>query len=313
VLDLLLTAFRQLQVYKLMQVSSFTLLCFDYFLTFTEEVELIWKRKWGLASVLYIATRYLPFFDTIVLQVELFDPNPTPFRCKAYFHCICWSYCTGIAVAESILTLRTYAICKKNKIILAILICTQLVTTGMAYYYTNIFLKALRFAPSPFPTELGYTGCFVSQANDSIWLDYLLTLITEGVILGMTIGYILYQGGYNYSPFVRRIQRDGIMFYVYLQVFSIANIIVLHVTPLPLHLSACSFHRILHASLTARLLLNIRRAAIPSEMDTKNSSGSSSEGPNGIELHGLRPIQTDSGLVHSLKSNGSKIFSLFRY
>jgi hypothetical protein len=40
---------------------------FDYALTFSEEVELIWRRKWSLASVLYLATRYLTFIDGLVV------------------------------------------------------------------------------------------------------------------------------------------------------------------------------------------------------------------------------------------------------
>jgi len=72
----------------------------------------------------------------------------------------------------------------------------------------------------------------------------------------------------NGSILFRTIYLDGIMFYVYLSVSSLINIIVLNITQNYLNSSIVSFHRALHAILTARLVINIRRAGAQPSKDS---------------------------------------------
>lgn len=37
--------------------------CYDYFVTFQREVELVWPSKWNSMKVLFIVSRYSPFLD----------------------------------------------------------------------------------------------------------------------------------------------------------------------------------------------------------------------------------------------------------
>lgn len=39
----------------------------DYFIILPDEVALIWKRRWTLASVVFMISRYLPFIDGSLL------------------------------------------------------------------------------------------------------------------------------------------------------------------------------------------------------------------------------------------------------
>ena len=39
----------------------------DYILTFTMEVDFVWKSKWNFMKGLYLFQRYLPFIDTVWL------------------------------------------------------------------------------------------------------------------------------------------------------------------------------------------------------------------------------------------------------
>ncbi|KAJ7809689.1 hypothetical protein B0H14DRAFT_1496224 [Mycena olivaceomarginata] len=57
---------------KYMNVSSVAILVFDYALTFSLEVSLIWKSKWSLPKVLFILSRYSTIFDVpLVLYCKL--------------------------------------------------------------------------------------------------------------------------------------------------------------------------------------------------------------------------------------------------
>lgn len=42
---------------------------YDYILTFTDEVEYIWKAPRSLVAFLFFITRYLPFFDTSMSSI----------------------------------------------------------------------------------------------------------------------------------------------------------------------------------------------------------------------------------------------------
>jgi len=48
-------------------VASSTIFIWDYILTFSMEVDLVWKSEWNVMKGLYLLQRYLPFIDTIWL------------------------------------------------------------------------------------------------------------------------------------------------------------------------------------------------------------------------------------------------------
>jgi hypothetical protein len=42
---------------------------YDYFLTFRREVELVWLSQWNVIKVLFLAQRYFPIVDGILLSM----------------------------------------------------------------------------------------------------------------------------------------------------------------------------------------------------------------------------------------------------
>ena len=74
---------------------------YDYLLTLSEEVALVWSGKWSLVTLLYFGTRYLVFFDSVVFALgeysilvrallftlffsEIFVIEPPAARCHAF-------------------------------------------------------------------------------------------------------------------------------------------------------------------------------------------------------------------------------------
>lgn len=53
------------------------LLCYDFMITFSNEVEFIWKRKFTLATVLFCVNRYATLFNQILLVVSLLPTSHT--------------------------------------------------------------------------------------------------------------------------------------------------------------------------------------------------------------------------------------------
>jgi len=259
-----ISMFHNVRLSKSIELGSFAILGYDYLLTFSEELALVWKGNLtGIATILYFITRYLVFFDGVIFLIEQFDVAPSIERCQQYFKIIGWSFRVGVFFAQCILILRSYAICKWQKWPVIFLVVVHLGLTAVVWTYNARFSGHVNVAPSPFPSESKLPGCFAKGLNSDNWVEFLVILIDETVILVVTIFYLFRNAGFGKTPLLRTIRRDGILFYVYLQAFSIINIIVIKATPVELHLSFTPHHRIFHAILTCRVLLNMRRAAFP--------------------------------------------------
>jgi len=268
-MNILSSDFSTLRISHAIQLSGFITVVYDYLLTFSEEVALIWRGRWGLASILYLFTRYLVFIDSAVFLVLALDLDAPPSRCHTYLAFVGWCWCIGLFVAQSILILRTYAICNSNRYLIIALVIVHIASNAAVWTINSQFLKAVTFLPNMYPEASALSGCWMISLAPSgdLWVSYLVILLNETVIVVTTILYILRDGGYGCTPLVRTVQRDGVFFYIYLQALSIFNILFIRFATPDFHLNATiqSLHRVFHAILTARMLLNIRRAAFPDQ------------------------------------------------
>jgi len=265
-----------LQFSHAFQLASLAILVYDYLLTFSEEIALMWRGRWGIASVLYLCTRVLGFIDSPLVFAIAFDSRAPPSQCHMYLVCAGWVWCIGVLVAQSILILRTYAICNWNRCLITALLMVHVGTNATVWTSNYWFVEGKPFILN----KNGLSGCwlYIDPSNDRLWISYLLIFLNETVIVITTVFYIFRDGGYGYTPLIRTIRRDGIIFYVYLQALSILNILFIRFGPPNFHLIAVaqSFHKVLHGLLTARMLLNMRRAASTSpEGITYTSLGAS--------------------------------------
>jgi len=254
----MLMAFHELQFYYYLQVSSLAILAFDYCITFSDEVEHIWTGKPNLARTLFFITRYLPFIDGAVLLAQLFMPDATQSTCQVLYHVKGWLNFFSFLVANSIFVLRTYAIWKNIKRVAIYLFALLVACTTGAAYYMEKFTLSLSGGPSP--SRSAFPGCFVFHAGRILWVSFSILLVFHNMVLFLTVLRVIKERRLNDSSLFRTIYRDGIMVYAYLLGISLINIIVLNTAPITLEFSLISFHRVLHAILTGRLVINIRRA-----------------------------------------------------
>jgi len=263
---------RGLQIYQDIQVAGVAILVlFDTLLTLTDEVDLIWRRRWNLSTILYILTRYIAFVDTAISTYQWTGFNDTALACNVTSKMIPYFYLAAYCIAQIILILRTYALCNRDKRILAGIICSDLACMAGAGYYVARFSASIQDPISAYQNihlPCGFhldPGVGVDR-EVGLWIAYLFLLIAETILMIVTAAYMLYSRGYGAhrlpgSQLLRTIYRDGFSFYVFLQAFSLINVIVLNVSLTVLKDSFVSIHRILHALFTARILLNIRQVA----------------------------------------------------
>jgi len=134
------------------------------------------------------------------------------------------------------------------------------------------------------PSRLVFPGCFIFDGGRLLWVSYTLLLAFHNVVFVLNSLKVIRQR--SLKKFLSQtIYRDGIMFYVYFLGFSLINIIVLNTARAYLKFGLVSFHGILQAILTGKLVINIHRAATLSPQQLELASPSeNSELSREIEL-----------------------------
>jgi len=209
-------------------------------------------------SFLFYINRYLPFFDEILRLDQQFFPDPSGLTCATLYQMYAWAVVFGYMFASSILVLRTYAIWDNKRNVGFPLFTLLFLCTMALCYCSERFILSFLFIPSPSPSA--FPGCYIAHSGKTLWIAYLPILGFHTVILILTLIKVTQERRVKSCSLFRTIYRDGIIFYVYLLGSSIVNIAVFNTTRGYLSFSLISFHRVLHAIFTGRLVINIRRA-----------------------------------------------------
>ncbi|KAF7367829.1 hypothetical protein MSAN_00847300 [Mycena sanguinolenta] len=290
-----------LQTVKYFDVVAAAILIFDYCLTFSLEVSLMWPSRWSLPKVLYVLSRYSPFFD-IVLVLYYASPAVSLAHCaqlntgtageflaniisvSGFLTCFAVGNVFGIAVAEAIFVLRTYALSGRQPKILLIfgtiysvnisipvrpssqdqtLIVGSQTCLVATIVMIGIFLRNMIYSPPP----LGIPVCNLTGGPFIlVGLSFILVLLNETALMSYTLRIMVKTYRYNHSPLVETLFRDGITYYVFLCLGSAANIVILVSAPSELRDVLNTPLRVLHSVLSTRTLLHVREAERRMEM-----------------------------------------------
>ncbi|KAF9441183.1 hypothetical protein P691DRAFT_715303 [Macrolepiota fuliginosa MF-IS2] len=241
-----------------MNLASLTVLSYDWILDFSSEVILVWKPKWSLITVLYMITRYMAFVDVTVLVYQQLALNLTVKQCIIADATFGWMFTAGLSIAELLLSLRTWAVWGQDfKVGVGLLIFYAGV---MVPNFVNMafFLKSVTFIPSI--PEI--PGCIVTGSSNRLYINWILLMVFDiGVCMLMIIqGYRSYISGGN-SQLAKVVYRDGVLYYVYLVVLSMVNLIVILRLPRQYLALLSSPMRSIHSILTCRVVLHTRGQA----------------------------------------------------
>ncbi|EDR03422.1 uncharacterized protein LACBIDRAFT_295242 [Laccaria bicolor S238N-H82] len=126
-------------------VVGSALYIYDYFLTLDLEVELVWPSKWGAMKVLFLVQRYLPFLDTVSLcLVHQLAADISPSTCYFLYSFRGYLIITGFLLSEVILTLRAWAVWKRERILGYNLLFFIVATYAGCTAVMALFLKDLK-------------------------------------------------------------------------------------------------------------------------------------------------------------------------
>ncbi|KAF9260251.1 hypothetical protein L218DRAFT_872849 [Marasmius fiardii PR-910] len=188
-------------------VFSTTLLIYDIFINLHIEIDHIWMRKWSFLTVIYIAQRYLPLFDTavLVLYIDL-GANLSSSYCTLHYKIAGWSYIVGLMLSELILILRVWTVWGKRIPVGIGLSVFFLACWVPGYVFLAQFLSAMRFVTPPFP----FRGCFNTAGSDILYICWVMMMVYEAGTLAMILipGVQYYRRG-GRTELIKTIYRDG--------------------------------------------------------------------------------------------------------
>lgn len=233
-----------------------TLLVFDWACTFADEVAYVWSSPWNLGTILFVLNRYPPFVDTF-LSLYILTTTQPPDVCLRSFKTVTWLIVFGVFIAEAILMLRTYAIYDRKRWVLILLSITMACLLIPGTVVVELELQSLSYG---IPPSGIYTGCYLDKpASTIIFLAYVLVLASETLVFVLTLIKAIKHLRRSRTPLVINLYRNGLLFYLYTFLISMANVIVPVAAPARFSNWLATPQRVLHSIFCTRILLSLLR------------------------------------------------------
>ncbi|KAH9942052.1 hypothetical protein B0H21DRAFT_751408 [Amylocystis lapponica] len=162
------------------------LICYDYCLTLSREVEFFWRgSRLSPAAMLFYVTRYAVLLKTvfIVLESDLGWPARTEESCKIVVGCAMALNILLLCCAAVFSAMRVYALFGKAKHLFLIILCAGLVNPAITLY---LYLS-LTIVKHPFPDQCGMTYNLADTAYDSWTMaSRASSVVSDGLVLVLT-------------------------------------------------------------------------------------------------------------------------------
>jgi len=235
-----------LQITKYTNIGALAVLVFDYCITFQDEVQWTWSRPWDVTRVIFALSRYLPFIGAaLTARAALYVSGPCPSNLpENILHIL------GIAAAEGLLLLRTWAFWQKSRKLLIGLLSYAAVTV-IAVFVVNRSPNQL--LPGTEPTQ----GCsFEASRNGAV--VYFILAVYEGVILFLTAYKRFHDYGDFQSSIVKTVYNDGMLYIFGVMAITVTNVIIGGAFPIAYSDMFDTFQLVIHSVLASRILFRLR-------------------------------------------------------
>ncbi|KAJ3559523.1 hypothetical protein NM688_g296 [Phlebia brevispora] len=297
---------EQLHFISYTVVASIMFMVYDYMLTLGAEVELVWASKFTTIKFLFFLTRYSPILDMTLLFTSTLPLSLSSRTCFWLHTPAIYLLVIGMAIAEYILAFRTWLVWGRNLWLGIVLFGGWTLVSVSCMVYLGFFSSSVKYISAPL---YGAQGCPIVAADRMPVIMYAELLVYEIALLILMIVKGVPQLRAPYRMFFARgtdgissgaiaevLYRDGIVFYIILCCLSAANLAVTNSAPAQLNSSLAAWvvsralgstevksmfrvQRVMHSSLSARMILHLREAA---KRDMN---------PSGIELENISSCQ----------------------
>ncbi|KAF7759880.1 hypothetical protein Agabi119p4_11575 [Agaricus bisporus var. burnettii] len=228
------------------ELAGTTLIVFDWILTFSSEVELIWKVKWNAIKVLYLITRYFPLAFIPLDLLYIFTGAFSIRGCVAVYNTIMIMYIISLLTAEFIFTIRTVAVWEKDKRVAYILFGTFSTMCMVIPTLIGIHLSKTTQELNGFKEVQGQCSPISDKSYKFLVATFTVTAAYDTTILMFMVIRALSTSRWRIDSYLfKTVYGDGIAFYIYIFGVSLVNIIFIFNTSGFFLLLQASFHSIL--------------------------------------------------------------------
>lgn len=235
-------------------VGAMAAVIFDYCLTISQEVQLIWGKKWGIIRITFTLTRYATLMGTAMTTYAAVTDRSKYTSCATFDNVSYSSHLISIIAAEGLLICRTFAFWHQNKKLLVWLLVLAAFSILGAVGVSRI-VGIFHPIDSPGPHS---TGCAFGSGKGSA-IQYGFLIIYELVLMILTIykRFNFYKGAR--TRLVTTLYRDGMIYMACITMTSFANILIALVVPGNYTNILDAPQLVIHGVLASRILFNLRR------------------------------------------------------
>jgi hypothetical protein len=193
------------QFYSYVAVASSTAVIYDWALTFGQEVELIWRQRWTLITILYLTVRYAGMPYVVMFMLGSLPSVPlTDVGCDTMFVAL---NCMNVVVAAMlgvIMITRLYAMYQASRKMLIFLIGTLFVLTiaGGAITATGVNRNLKEVVSGIYKCTYGYDR----DARLLMSITWILRIVWEVLVMCLVVWVVV-----KHFRQLRRSSQTGII------------------------------------------------------------------------------------------------------
>ncbi|PVF97333.1 hypothetical protein CPB86DRAFT_857104 [Serendipita vermifera] len=270
--------------------SAAVILLYDYILTFSDEVEHVWRKPVTLVTVLFYINRYLP------IPIMLVGVHRT---CQVVVALQPIAETVSYIAASLLLVIRVLTLYHKNRLLswvmYGIFLLTHTIGVAIMVRTLVVLWPAVRYSRI-------FNVC-IGQFVDGLWaLYYMLPLeviliVLQAIHLFRHRHLVVDSGGSNFVPLLRTIYLDGSVYFVIVFCLRLTAGTIFITNRASIFYIATWMEYSFSSLTVSRLFLHLRRVASETE------SGSASPGST------MRPFSAAYNQHRSYPSNSTTIYT----
>ncbi|KJA19154.1 hypothetical protein HYPSUDRAFT_204885 [Hypholoma sublateritium FD-334 SS-4] len=252
---------HDLVAFKMYSLATFVMVYYDIIITFGDEVERIWKRKFTWFTLLWFLNRYVPPAGFAIITLAFHDPAWT----SNEKFCDAIAFFPGIlgaitsTVIDIIFVLRLYATFSANKAVLYFMV--PFLGAKEAVVIWAVSSGQRQRLPA------GLVGCVLVAGSDTGSLRFtswwIAQLAFDSTVFVLTVYRALKmsresRGGVR--SLIDLILRDGVIYFAVIFVADLVNVLTFLLAPPDLQAVNASLTIAIGPLMVSRLILNLRGA-----------------------------------------------------
>ncbi|KAF8549111.1 hypothetical protein OG21DRAFT_629999 [Imleria badia] len=213
-----------LQFTNILSLVIVTAVAYDYIITLPKEMHYIWNRPWTFVSAMFFIVRYVGLAVALIegLYGSTFIPGPTQVSTVLLLASV-FAFILFLAAADLMMILRVYAMYRKSRIVLGLLLVLYAATVVL-YFISAVHYNNLDNLSMTTPQVLDMSFCNPTYNNTSSKIgDYKLIprLTLAALLLTLVVARLCIDSFQTYrmtkqwktNEYISLLAREGILYF----------------------------------------------------------------------------------------------------